>query len=162
MIHLGPNLTRRENEADRSARRRAEAVTKMFGGPASTHGQRFDFSNPSAPAMPTSGTGSLADLYQPAFRAEIVKRDELARRMDRLPPKVQQLSQTCGLDIDALEVVGIVVRDCAILGGQARVFPADVGRALGISTQKVEAIIADAVARKLIEARPGHQFRSKL
>lgn len=115
MIHLGPNLTRRETEADRTARRRADAVTKMFGGAAGQSGQRLDFSKPSAPAMPTSGTGSLADLYQPAFRAEIAQRDERDARMDRLPAAVQKLATEQGVtSIELLETVAAVHRKSAV------------------------------------------------
>lgn len=157
MIHLGPDLTRRETEADRTARRRADAVTKMFGGTAGQSGQRLDYSKPGAPAMPTSGTGSLADLYQPAFRAEIAQRDERAARLDKLPQAVQRLSTEHGVtSIELLEVVAAVHRKSAVMGGQkAQLFASDLGRALGIPSAKADALLTEATQKGFIASFPG-------
>ncbi len=163
MIHLGPNLIRRETEADRSARCRADAVTKMFGGAAGQSGQRLDFSKSCAPAMPTNGTGSLADLYQPAFRAEIAQRDERAARMDRLPVAVQKLATEGETDLPTLEAVAIIHRMSKTMGGNpVQVFSADVGRAISVTTQRAEEILRSAAQRGWIEARPNHYFRDRL
>lgn len=163
MIHLGPNLRRRETEADRAARRRAAAAFDLFGGPVGQSGQRLDFSKPSAPAMPTSGTGSLADLYQPAFRAEMAERDERDARMDRLPAAVQKLATEHGVtDLPMLEAVAIISRACKTMGGQAQCFSSDIGRALGVSSQRADEILREAAQRGFIEPRANSYWRCKL
>lgn len=164
MIPVGfQNLTRRDTEADRSARRRAAAAFDLFGGPASQNGAGINFSKPSAPAMPTSGTGSLADLYQPAFRAEVAQRDERAARLDKLPQAVQRLSTEQGVtDLPMLEAVAIVSRACKTMGGQAQVFSSDVGRAIGVSTQRADEILREAAQRGFIEPRANSYWRCKL
>ncbi len=164
MIHLGPNLTRRETEADRTARRRADAVTKMFGGAAGQSGQRLDFSKPSAPAMPTSGTGSLADLYQPAFRAEVAQREERTARLDKLPQAVQRLATEQGVtDLHMLEAVAIIFRASKALGGNpAQCWASDIGRTIGVTTQRADEILREAVQRGFIELRANSYWRCKL
>lgn len=157
------NLARRDTEADCSARRRADAVTKMFGGAAGQSGQRLDFSKPSAPAMLTTGTGSLADLYQPAFRAEIAQRDERAARLDKLPPAVQRLATEQGVThLPMLEAVAIISRACKAMGGQAQCFVSDIGRSIGVTTQRVDEILREAAQRGFIEPRANSYWRCKL
>lgn len=164
MIHLGPNLIRRETEADRSARRRAAAAFDLFGGPASQNGAGINFSKPSAPAMPTTGTGSLADLYQPAFRSEIALRDERAARMDRLPAAVQKLATEQGVtDLPMLEAVAVISRACTTMGGNpAQCFASDIGKAIGVTTQRAEEILREAAQRGFVEPRAGNYWRCKL
>lgn len=163
MIHLGPSLTRRETEADRSARRRAAAAFDLFGGPASQNGAGINFSKPSAPAMPTSGTGSLADLCQPAFRAEIVQRDERYARMDRLPAAVQKLATEGVTDLHTLEAIAVISRACATMGGNpAQCWASDIGKAIGVTTQRAEEILREAAQRGFIEPRAGNYWRCKL
>ena len=164
MIHLGPNLPRRETEADRSARRRAAAAFELFGGPAGHNGSGINFNAKSAPAMPTSGTGSLADLYQPAFRSEIALRDERAARMDRLPAAVQKLATEQGeTDLPTLEALALIQRASKTMGGNpAQCFSSDIGKAIGVTTQRAEEILGSLAERGFIEPRAGSYWRCKL
>ncbi|BCB17931.1 hypothetical protein [Bosea sp. ANAM02] len=158
------NLTPHDTGTDRSARRRAAATTALFGGAASQSGQKFDFSKSGAPAMPTSGTGSLADLYQPAFRSEIALRDKRAARMDRLPAAVRKLASDQGVtDLPVLEVVAVICRACTTMGGNpAQCFASDIGKAIGVTTQRAEEILREAAQRGFIEPRAGNYWRCKL
>jgi len=158
------NLTRHDTETDRSARRRAAATTALFGGAASQSGQKLDFSKSGAPAMPTSGTGSLADLYQPAFRAEITQRAERAARLDMLPPAVQRLATEQGVtDLPMLEAVTVISRACKAMGGNpAQCWASDIGRIIGVSTQRADEILREAAQRGFIEPRANSYWRCKL
>lgn len=123
----------------------------------------LDFDTKSGPSAQSSNmNGSALDLYVPSWKSEQAQMDANASRAEKLMPAVRALAQSHGLDIEALEVLNIVARNCAILGGEAQVWPSDAGRSVGVSTQRAEAIIADAVSRGLLEARGGHRFRSKI
>ncbi|WP_353182458.1 hypothetical protein [Bosea sp. (in: a-proteobacteria)] len=151
---------------DRASRRCAAATIDLFGGPASTHGQRLDFNAKAAPAaVPSSGMGgSSLDLYGAAvFRAEIAQRDERAARLDKLPAAVQRLATEQGVtDLPMLEAVAIISRACKTMGGQAQVFSSDVGRTIGVSTQKTDEILREAAQRGFIEPRANSYWRCKL
>lgn len=153
-------LIRSDTDAARTARRRSAAVATSF----TTAPVTLDFSRKSAPAMPTSGTGSLADLYGSAvFREEITRREERAAQMDRLPAPVQRLAQTQGItDIDLLTAISIIHRNCQTMGGEAVVHCSDIGRAMGITTARAEGLVSEGVRRGFIEARTGSRWRSRL
>ncbi len=124
----------------------------------------LDF-NKRAPAAPSSGmNGSFLDLYgSTAFKADIVKRDERAAQMDRLPAPVQRLAQTQGItDIDLLTAISIIHRNCQTMGGEAVVYCSDIGRAMGITTAHAESLAAEGVRKGFIEARTGSRWRSRL
>lgn len=162
MIHLTMlDTVRRDTDADRTARRRSAAVTNAFTAAPSV----LDFSRKSAPAMPTSGTGSLADLYgSTVFREEITRREERAAQMDRLPAPVQRLAQSHGItDISLLSAIGIVHKASATMGGQpAQCFAGDIGRAIAVTTQRAEAFLDEAAARGFIQRKPNHYWKTLL
>lgn len=147
---------------DRASRRRAAATIDLFGGPASTHGQRLDFNGKAAPAAPSSGMGvSFADAYAPSWKA--AQRDERAARLDKLPPAVQRLATEQGVtDLPMLEVVAIISRACKTMGGLAQVFSSDVGRSIGVTTQRADEILREATQRGFIEPRANSYWRCKL
>lgn len=160
MIHLGPNLNRIDTDADRTARRRSAAVSGNFSRTPSG----LDF-NQRAPAAPSSGMGSLLDLYgSTAFKADIVQRDERNARLDRLPASVQRLATEQGVtDLPMLEAIAIISRACKTMGGNpAQVFSSDVGRVIGVTTQRADEILREAARRGFIEARTNSYWRSRL
>lgn len=149
---------------DRASRRRAAATIDLFGGPASTHGQRLDFNTKAAPAAPSSGMGvSFADAYAPSWKAETAQRDERAARLDKLPLGVQRLATEQGVTcLPTLETVAIISRACKTMGGQAQCFSSDIGRAIGVSTQRADEILREAIQRGFIEPRANSYWRCKL
>lgn len=152
---------RKDTETDRTTRRRSEAVTDAFAR--KTTG--LDFSRKSAPAMPTSGTGSLADLYGSfAFKSDIARRDERDAVLDKLPQPVARLSQIHGItDLDLLRTIGIVHKACATMGGQpVQVFASDIGRAMSVTSQRADALLSEAVSRGFIERKPNHHWKTRL
>ena len=123
----------------------------------------LDFDDKSGSAAASSNmNGSALDLYAPSLKAEQAQKDASAARAEKLVPAVRALAQSHGLDLEALEVINVVVRNTTIMGGEATVYASDAGRAVGISTQRAEAVIADAVRRGLLEERSGSRFRSKI
>lgn len=152
---------RRDTDADRIARRRSAAVSGNF----SRTSTGLDF-NKRAPAAPSSGmNGSFLDLYgSTAFKAEISQRDERSARLDRLPASVQRLATEQGVtDLPMLEAVAIIARASATMGGNpAQVFSSDVGRAIGVTTQRADEILREAARRGFIEARTNSYWRSRL
>lgn len=159
MIHLGLNVP--GHDAKRVARQRTVTPANAF----EDRNQRpaLDFNSKAGTASQSSGMGgSVLDLYAPTWKAEQAQKDANSARADKLLPAVRQLAQSHGLDIDALEVINIVVRNAKIMRGEATVFASDAARAVGIETRKAEAIISDAVFRGLLEDRGGHRFRSKI
>jgi len=149
------NLPAVTRPADREAARKSEAAKSFLGGPASTHGRVVNFNaGGSAPAK-TSGLGSTLDLYEGVSRSEEeVRRAEIEERMGRLPVRVQRLATDQGVtDLNLLQVVGAVVAKSDTWGGQkVQLFASDIGRALGVSTQKADALLDEAVRRGFIEA----------
>lgn len=162
MIHLTMlDTVRRDTDTDRTARRRSAAVAETFA-PAPA---LLDFSRKAAPAMPTSGTGSLADLYGSlVFKADIARRDERDAVLDKLPQPVARLSQTHGVtDLDLLRTIGIVHKASATMGGQpAQCFAGDIGRAIGVTTQRADALLSEAVSSGFIERKPNHYWKTCL
>lgn len=160
MIPTGfPHLTRRETEADRSARRRAAAAFDLFGGPAGQNGHGINFNAETAPAAPSSNMGgSVLDLYgSTSFKADLVRRDERDARMDRLPAVVQKLATEQGVtSIELLEIVGAIHRKSAVMGGQkVQLFASDLGRALNIPANKAEALLTEATQKGFVTSFPG-------
>lgn len=164
MIHLGPNIHRRETEEDRTARRRAAATATTFGN-RNQSGPRIDFNAKGAPAA-SSGMGvSFADAYgSTAFKADIVRRDERDAVVDRLPAVVAKLVQTHGVtDIQLLQVVGAVHRKSTVMGHQAvQVFPDEIGREIGATRERAEALMEEAVRRGFVASLPRSYWVSKL
>ncbi|RDJ21992.1 hypothetical protein DWF00_27110 [Bosea caraganae] len=164
MIHLGPNLTRRDTDETRASRRRAAAVATTFGD-RNQKGPALDFNAKASPAAPSSGMGvSFADAYAPSWKAEMAERDERAARLDKLPPAVQRLATEQGMtELPMLEVIAIISRACKTMGGNpAQCWASDIGRAIGVSTQKTEEILREAAQRGFIEPRANSYWRSKL
>ena len=123
----------------------------------------LDFDDKSGSAAQSSGmNGSALDLYAPSWKADQAKKDDNAARAEKLMPAVRALAQSHGLDLEALEVINSVVRNATIMGGEATVYASAAGRAVGISTQRAEAAIPDAVRCGLLEERSGSRFRSKI
>jgi hypothetical protein len=150
---------------DREARRRSAATVNLFGGPVSTHGLGLDFNAKGAPAAPSSGMGgSVMDLYgSTVVSADIVKREELAARMDRLPAVVAKLATEQGVtDLPMLEAVAVIHRNCKTMNGPAQVFASDIGKAIGVSTQRAEELTRKAAQLRFIEERANHYWRTKL
>jgi predicted transcriptional regulator len=48
------------------------------------------------------------------------------------------------------------------MGGQAQVLSSDVGRAIGVSTQRADEILREAIQRGFIEPRAHASWRCKL
>lgn len=152
---------RKTTPASGTTRQRTVAPANAFAD----RNQRsfLDFDDKSGSAAQSSGmNGSALDLYAPSWKADQAQKDANAARADKLMPAVRQLAQTHGLDLEALEVINIAHRNARIMGGEAQVWAGDAGRAVGICTQKAEAILADAVRRGLLEERSGSRFRSKI
>lgn len=149
---------------DHEARQRAAATATTFGN-RNQCGPRIDFSAKSGPAAPSSGmNGSILDLYgSTAFKADIARRDERSARPDALPQAVQRLSTEQGVtDLDLLQTVAIIHRNCKTMNGPAQVFPDQIGKAIGVTTQRAEELTRDAAQRGFIEARPNCYWRCKL
>jgi hypothetical protein len=146
------NLPVHDTSSDREKRQRAEQVRGLFGGPASTNGLGLNFSRNGAPARTSSAGTDLIDFGTMRRSEEEVRREEIARRMDRLPRKVQNLTQSHGInDIELLEVVAAVTRRSDQLSGErVQVFFSDTARALGISAQRAEFLLDQAVSKKLL------------
>jgi hypothetical protein len=161
VIHIGfsnPSAS----ETDRATRQRTMTPANAFEDRNQRSG--LDFNSKAGAASQSSGTGGLSmlDLYAPAWKSEQAQKDANATRAEKLLPSVRHLAQSHGLDIDALEVINIVVRNAKIMGGEAVIFASDAARAVGIDTRKAEAVISDAVSRGLLEDRGGNRFRSKI
>lgn len=147
---------------DRETRQRAAEATQLFGGPASSHGERLDFSAKAAPAALSSGAGT-SFVQEPAWKAEMADRDARAARLDKLPAAVQRLASAEGItSVELLETIAIIHRAAKIMSGEAQVHPADVGRSIGVPTVKAEALLAEAVAKGWVEARSGARWRCKI
>lgn len=162
MIHIGLNPARRADTGEDRRARKAAPVA-----PANAFADRnarplIGFSDKSGSAAQSSGMASTLDLYAPSWKADQAQKDANASRADKLLPAVRALAQSHGLDLEALEVINIVHRNAKIMGGEAQVWASDAGQAVGISTQRTEAILADAVRRGLLEERSGSRFRSKI
>jgi len=149
----------------REERRRAAGAAEAFGS-RNARAPMVDFSKSGPAAAPSSGMGgSLWDAYTPSFRAEMVQRDERAAKMDRLPAKVQRLASELGItDVELLTVIGAVVAKNAVMGADAKVqlFASDLGRAIGVTSQKAEALLADAAQRGFIERFGGDYVRARI
>lgn len=154
-----------DSQCDQEARRRAaEAAHEV--GTRNSRGPLIDFAKPGLPASKSSGMGGSAlDLYAPSLRADMVMRDHRAAKMDRLPVKVQRLAQEQGItDLDFLTVIGAVVAKNAVMGADAKVqlFASDLGRAIGITSQKADALLDDAARRGWIERFAGNYVRARI
>ena len=149
----------------REERHRAAGAAEAFGS-RNARGPMIDFSKSGPAAAPSSGMGGSAlDIYAPPFRAEMVQRDERAAKMDRLPVKVQRLAQEQGItDLDLLTVIGAVVAKNAVMGADAKVqlFASDLGRAISITSQKADALLAEAAQRGFIERFTGERVRARI
>lgn len=150
-----------DNQSSHEQRRRfAEVVDVM----AATNMSFREKSASPAAVAPPSGMSSTMDFYGSAsFKADIVKREEIAQRVDRLPAPVQKLATEQGVtDLPTLEVVAAVYRACKTMGGQAQCFSSDLGRAAGVTTQRAEEILRDAVKRGWVEERSNSYWRTDL
>jgi hypothetical protein len=150
------NLPAPTRPKDREAIRRAELAKGLFGGPASSHGRVVNFNaGGPAPVKARNTTGGVMDLYQGITRSDDeVRRSEIEERMGRLPVRVQRLATDQGItDIELLQVIGAVVANSNRYGGErVQLFSSDLARALGVSTQKADALLDEAVRRGFIEA----------
>lgn len=158
------NLAPHDSAHDRQARQRAADVFHEVGT-RNSRGPLIDFGMPSAPAAKPSGMSSIMDLDTPSYRAEMAVRDERAAKMDRLPAKVQRLSQELGItDLGLLQTIGAVVAKNAVMGADAKVqlFASDLGRAVGITSQRADALLDDAARRGFIERFAGNYVRSRI
>lgn len=160
MIHIGLNPVRRADTGEDHRTRKAAPVAPADAFADRNQRPFLNFDDKSGSAAQSSGmNGSALDLYGPAWKTEQAQKDARAARADKLMPVVRQLARSHGLDIEALEVLNIVYRNAKIMGGEAQVWASDAGRTVGISTQKAEAILADAVRRGLLGERLGSRFR---
>jgi hypothetical protein len=95
------------------------------------------------------------DLYQGMTRSDAeVRRAEREERMGRLPIRVQRLATDQGVtDLELLQVVGAVVAKSDTWGGnRVQLFASDIARSLGVSTQRADALLDEAVRRGFVEA----------
>jgi hypothetical protein len=145
-------------EAERTQRRRSEVAAQAAPSRRSDprgHFLNFNDTATSAPAKARNTTGGVMDCYGGVTRSDAeVRRAEREERMSRLPIRVQRLATDQGVtDLDLLHVVGAVVAKSDTWGGnRVQLFSSDLGRTLGISTQKADALLDEAVRRGFIEA----------
>lgn len=146
-----------------AARRRAAGAAQAFGG-RNAQGSRIDFAECSGTATPSSGMGSLMDAYTPAFKAEMANREARAARLDKLPVAVARLATAHGVtSLPMLEAVAVIARACTVMGDNpAQVFPSDIARTIGLTTQGTEELLREAVSKGFIEERGGSYWRCRL
>lgn len=158
MINYGdPRKTNVVENPERSVvrSRRAAAATKWLGG-SSRANCPLDFSAVSPASVKTSGLASTLDLYAPAVRAEEAQRQEIARRMDALPPHLAALpKKEPDIAVDTLEALAVIEARSKAVGGQpVAVQRGDLARAIKASPERAEAIISDLTRRGLIRRQP--------
>ncbi|WID98149.1 hypothetical protein QO058_07875 [Bosea vestrisii] len=152
-----------DTQHTRDERRRAAAAATAFGN-RNHSGPLMDFSAKTAPAAPSSGMGvSFADAYAPSWKAEQAEKDARAARLDALPQVVQKLATEAGVtDLPMLEAVAIIHRASKAMNGPAQVFESDIGRSLGITTQRAEELTRKAAQLGFIEPLANSYWRCKL
>jgi hypothetical protein len=154
-----------DNCQHQEERRRAASAAEAFGS-RNARGPMIDFGASGPAAAPSSGMGgSIMDAYAPSFRAEMLKRDERAAKVDRLPVKVQRLAQEQGItDLDLLTVVGAVVAKNSVMGAEAKVqiFGSDLGRAMGVTSDQADALLNEAARRGFIERFGDNYVRARI
>jgi hypothetical protein len=158
-----------DTERAQVARRHAKEAKGLFGGPASQSGLGLNFRAPDkAPARTTPGGTTTMSFYDSVSRSETAKQGETHDRLAKLPKAIQNVAQAQGVtDLALLEIAGAIHRKSEVYGGErVQVFASDMAKATGLTTQRAEQLIDEAVRRGLIErtaqAPGGGFFRSRL
>jgi hypothetical protein len=145
-------------EAEQTQRRRSEVAAQAAPSRRSDpRGHFLDFNDTAAPApaQARNTTGGVMDCYGGVTRSDAeVRRAEREERMSRLPIRVQRLATDQGVtDLDLLHVVGAVVAKSDNYGGaRVQLFASDIARSLGVSTQRADALLDEAIQRGFVEA----------
>ena len=130
------------------AERARQMVTPMFGT-----GPSINFSGSGAAAASTNPAtrSSLLDQLTKRHDPDAEQRAVLAQRMDRLAPAVQRFKGN--LTISHREALDFVHRQRTAHGDFVTIQRADLGRAIGVTPETAERLLADLCGAGAVEER---------